>query len=69
MSEPALTPLYAHFCSLTKNKGVCSENQNTSTTFRTLLIGMCQNAFESMYTRKGLVAKDRKEIESYKDKV
>lgn len=69
MNEPKLTPQYAHFCSLMKNMEVLSKDSKTNTSFKILLISMCQNAFESMFTRKRVVAKNRNEIESCKDKV
>lgn len=70
MNVPESAPRYAHICSVMQHVGVRSEEQeNTNTTFRILLIAKCQNAFESMYTRKVSVTKDRINIESCKDKV
>jgi hypothetical protein len=67
MDEPSLTPQYAHICSSMKNMGVHLKDPKTNTSFKILLIAMCQNAFESMFTRKRMVVEDHNEIESCKD--
>lgn len=69
MDKPQLTPQYAHICSLMKDKAVHSKDHKPSTSFKIILIKTCQNAFEAMFNRKRIVAKDRNEIESCKDKV
>jgi hypothetical protein len=69
MNEPILSPQYAFICSSMKNMVVHSKDSKSNTSFKKLLIARCQNAFESMFTRKRAVAKERNEIESCKDKV
>lgn len=69
MDEPKLTPQYAHICSLMKDTVVQSKDEKSSTSFRILLIAKCQKVFEAMFNRKKIVAKDRNEVESCKDKV
>jgi hypothetical protein len=69
MNDPTLTPQYAYIYLLMKNMGVHSKDPKTNTLLRILLIAMFQNPFESMFTRKRTVAKDRNEIELYRDKV
>jgi hypothetical protein len=69
MDKPELSPQYAYVCSIMKNNEVQSKDQKTKTSFRRLLIAMCQNAFESMFNRKRMVAKYRNQIECCKNKV
>jgi hypothetical protein len=69
MDETILSPQYAFICSTMKNTVVHSKDSKSNTSFKSILLARCQKAFESIFTRKRTVAKERNEIESCRDKV
>ncbi|XP_025414508.1 eukaryotic translation initiation factor 4 gamma 3-like [Sipha flava] len=70
LDDPLLAPEYAHVYLAMKNKEIQSgDYKKLNTSFTKLLINMCKDAFESMFDRKRIAAKERKQIESCKDKV